>query len=79
MSIDNLVTITEEYLEMVIARTDDELDDVARRIAYYYAMKQAALDDPLDDDSDHAAMVNYFDDNLTELTEKYMDLVNARV
>ena len=78
-NIDYLIEICETEREKVRVLENDlpEIAEMALDIAYYYAMLDAANDDPLDDEDEHTALTAYLLGRLKELIERYQSTVNA--
>lgn len=70
------ITTCEEQRELVNSLVTTEINEVALDIAFYYAMHDAAIDDPLDDEEEQTALIAYFLGRLKELVERYQSLVN---
>ena len=66
-------------LETVVALEDVAITEAAKKIAFYVAMLDAAIDDPFDNDEDQNEMIEYIQTHLTELTETYQSLVNDKL
>lgn len=71
-----LTKIAEGERVKVLAIEDPKVDEAAKNIAYYAAMIDAAIDDPLDDTDEQEALLAYFKQNLEEHIEHYVPLVN---
>lgn len=66
----------EEQLELCMEIDDADITEAAKKIAFYTAMIDAALDDPFDDEEDQAEILKYLKKDLQQLTETYQELVN---
>lgn len=71
-----LLKIIEGELKKVVALDDPRITHHALRIAFYSAMHDAALDDPMEDAEDQTSMLEYFTSKITEHVETYQKLVN---
>lgn len=76
---DRIYQVLDQQLELVLAIDDDEVTETAKKIAYYCAMIDAANDDPFDNADEQNEMLEYLAKNLTELIEKYQELVNDKL
>lgn len=75
-NIDHLIAVVEEQESIVLALENPKIDEAAKHVAYYHAMLDACLSEPLDDPEDQNAMLAYIRDNLAEHTDVYQQLVN---
>ena len=68
--------VFQDQLETVVALEDAAVTEAAKKIAFYVAMLDAAIDDPFDDEEEQREILEYIQTHLTELTETYQSLVN---
>lgn len=76
---DYLLNTINQYEAQVLAIDNEEVTQLAKKIAYYSAMIDAALDDPLDDDALQEETLAYLRKVHTEHVESYQILVNEHV
>lgn len=75
-NIDHLIEVIEDQHTLVTSLATPEIISVAHDLAFYYAMLDAAQDDPLDDEEEQTELVHYLMTQLKELVERYQTLVN---
>lgn len=76
----NAMTETvKQYEAIVVALEDPMIIKTAMRLAYYSAILDAALDDPLDSQDDHDHLVAWFRQEIHFATENFQRLVNDRL
>ena len=71
--------IVKHYEETVVQLDDPEVIKTALTLAYYCAMLDAALADPMPNAAEQEGFVEVFQDKITELTETFQSLVNELV
>lgn len=71
--------ILEEQMTLVMNIDDPIIIEETKKIAFYAAMLDAALEDPMDDADDHAEMLEFLKKNITEHVETYQSLVNDKL
>lgn len=62
--------------ELVVALEDRRITDLAKRIAYYAAMIDAAEADPLDNPKEQQEILRHFRNVMNENVQTYQILVN---
>lgn len=72
----NLENTIDQQLVLVLNIDSPEVIDSAKRLAYYVAMLDAALDDPQEDDAEQEEVVGYLKDKLDHWVSEYQNLVN---
>lgn len=75
----HLENVMNSQLALVLNIVDPEVTDAAKRLAYYVAMLDAALDDPMDDSAEQAEVIEFLKTKLDEWTSTYQDLVNKNM
>lgn len=63
----------------VVALDIPEITTLAKRIAFYDAMIDAAVCDPMDDEADQHQMLMYLKTHHYELVQQYQQLVNDQL
>ena len=71
-----LLDSIEEGRTEVLALDSPEIIHEAKNIAFFNAMLDAALEDPLDDPDEQTMALNFFKKNIQDHVEKYQELVN---
>lgn len=71
-----MMQIENHYHDIVIAMDDPAIIKVALSLAYYTAMLDAAVNDPLDDPIEHAELVVRYNQLIQNKTEEFQALVN---
>lgn len=71
--------VLQEQHDLVMALDDAPIIEAAKEIAFYSAMIDAALDDPMDDAKEQDEMLSYLKKLHTEHVEQYQQLVNERL
>lgn len=69
--------VVKQQEELVMTYESPEILEHAKKIAFYSAMLDAAIDDPLDAPDDQEEILEYFNNLLTELIESYQKLIHA--
>jgi hypothetical protein len=69
----------EEQEKKVLDIPDRRVLHFASKLAFYYAMLDAAKDDPMDDPGDQAELLAHFEKVLKETVETYQELVNEQL
>ena len=71
-----LIKVVNDQRDLVLALEDPDITRHAKLIAYYSAMRDAAIDDPMDDPEDQKDILALLESRLQEHIETYQDLVN---
>ncbi len=80
MAVPQLVwNVVAEQLEKVMELDVPEINQLAKKIAYYDAMIDAAEDSPLDEAEDQAELMQFFKETRQVLIEGYQSLVNEHL
>lgn len=80
MTLDPLVLkVLKEQLALVLALTSPEIREAAALVAFYTAMIDAALDDPMDDEEEQEAMLAFLRHEQDVALSTYMSLVNEQM
>ena len=66
-------------LDKVLALDVPEITELAKKIAFYDAMIDAATDDPLDDPEHQDELMQFFTEVRSELLSTYQELVNEQM
>lgn len=69
----------EEQRIIVLSFNDVPILEAAKQIAFYSAMIDAAIDDPMDIAEDQEEIIDYLGENLQEHVENYQRLINAKM
>lgn len=69
----------EEQEKKVLDIPDRRVLHFASKLAFYYAMLDAAKDDPMDDPEEQAEILEYFEKVLKDTVETYQQLVNEQL
>lgn len=76
---DAVWTAIKDYEETVLRIEDYAVTELAKKIAYYAAMINAAHDDPFEDDAEQDEILSFLTATQTQLVETYQNLVNEHV
>jgi len=71
-------TVT-KYEEIVLAMDDPTIIRTALKMAYYTAMLDAALFDPLDDSGDQQDLCDWFQNEINIATDAFQSFVNDKL
>ena len=72
----NLRAIAEEQYQRVISFKNETVTKCAESVAFWLAMRVAALEDPMDDELEQAELLALIEASLDENLMEYMDAVN---
>lgn len=72
----SVLDVFKQQEDLVMALDNPEITEVAKRLAFYDAMIDAAEHDPLDDPEDHNEILQLMKTTRQELVETYQQLVN---
>lgn len=70
-------TIMKAYEEIVVSIKDPNVIETALRLAYYTALRDAAIDDPMDDLDDQQEALDICSVEIREATTMFHQLTNA--
>lgn len=79
MSIETILDTMQEQRQIVMNLDDLEITLLAKQIAFYAAMIDAANDDPLDDSYDHEMIMMVMERVFKGLVEEYQKKVNQLI
>lgn len=77
--IEVLIEIIDQQFDICMSFDDSEILEEAKAIAFYSAMIDAALDDPLDNAEEQSEMLDYLKKTMQDHIETYQQLVNAKL
>ena len=76
---DKTQSIIDGYEARVVAMDDPEIIKTALKLAYYSAMLDAAMTDPMDDPEDQQELLAQVLDRMQENTAKFQQLVDDKL
>lgn len=79
MDITAYLDIIQEQRQMVVDLDDLEVTLLAKQIAFYAAMINAANDDPLDEPENHTAVMHVMTRVFNGLVEEYQKKINLLI
>lgn len=74
-----MIAVEEEYHDFVVAMDDPSIVKTALSLAYYCAMLDAALADPMDDPADQEDCCARYFEKINTMTHQFQELVNDKL
>ena len=73
------MNVIESYEAIVVEMDDPKIIKTALKLAYYMAMFDACMEDPLENQDEQQQVRSHFEKTILEATEQFQILVNEKL